>query len=69
MYSWGAVFVDHASSAILIHNQVLLGVSYTVRSKELYNLWVAEHGVSVKNYRGDNGVYTTNVFKEDLALR
>ncbi len=51
------MFVDHASGVIKIHHQVSLGASDTVRSKELHELWAAEHGVSVKSYRGDNGVY------------
>ena len=69
MYSGGTVFVDHSSSTIIIYNQVSLGASDNVRSKELYELWAAEHGVSGKFYRGDNGVYKTKMFKEDLALR
>ena len=65
----GEVFVDHTSSTIIIYNQVSLGASDIVRRKELYELWATEHGVSVKSYRGNNGVYTSNMFKEDLTLR
>jgi hypothetical protein len=57
IYSGGTVFVDHASGVIKIHHQVSLGASDTIRSKELHELWASEHGVSVKSYRGDNGVY------------
>ena len=38
IYSGSTVFVDHASSTIIIYNQVSLGASDTVRSKELYKL-------------------------------
>ena len=69
MYSGGTVFVDHASSTIIIYNQVSLGASDTVRSKEIYELWAAKHGVSMKCYRGGNRVYKTKMFKEDLALK
>ena len=69
MYCGGTVFVDHASGVIKIHHQVSLGESDTVRSKELHELWAAEHGVSVKSYRGDNGVYKSQLFKEDLEQR
>ena len=69
MYCGGTVFVDHGSGVIKIHHQVSLGASDTVRSKELHELWAAEHGVSVKNYRGDNGVYKSKLFKEDLEQR
>ena len=69
IFSWGMFFVEHASSTIIIYNQVSLGASYTVRSKELYVLWAAEHRLSAKSYRGDNGVYKLEVFKKNLALR
>ncbi len=67
MYCGGTVFVDHASGVIKIHHQVSLGAS--VRRKELHELWAAEHGVSVKSYRGDNGVYKSKLFKEYLEER
>ena len=69
MYCGGTVFVDHDSGVITINHQVSLGASYTVRSKELHELWAAEHGVSIKSYRGDNGVYKSKLFKEDLEER
>ena len=69
MYSGGTVFVDHASGVIKIHHQVSLGASDTVRSKELHELWASEHGVSIKSYRGDNGVYKSELFKDDLKQR
>ena len=56
MYSGGTVFVDHASGVTKIHFQVSLGASDKVRSKELHELWASEFGVSIKSYRGDNGV-------------
>ena len=40
-----------------------------MRSKELHELWAAEYVVSIKTYRGDNGVYKSQLFKEDLAAR
>ena len=69
MYSGGTVFVDHASGVIKIHHQVSLGASDNIRSKELHELWACENGVSVKSYRGDNGAYTYELFKEDLKQR
>ena len=49
IYSGGTVFVDHASSTIIIYDQVSLGASDTIRSKDLYEVWTAENGVSVKS--------------------
>ena len=50
-------FVDHACGLIIIYNQMSLGTSDTICSKELYELKVQEFGIMVKSYRGDNGVY------------
>ena len=38
MYIGGAFFVEHASSTIIIYNQVSIGPLDTVGSKELYDL-------------------------------
>ena len=65
----GTVFVEHASGVIKTNHQVSLGASDTIRSKELHELWAVEHGVSIKSYRGDNGVYKSKLFKEDLEER
>ena len=63
MFCGGTIFVDHASGVINVHHQVSLGALDTVRGKELHELWASEHGVSVKSYRGDNGVYKCQLFK------
>ena len=63
------MFVDHASGVIKINQQVSLEFSYTVRSKEIHELWAAEDSVSIKSYRGDNCVYNSKLFKEDLEER
>ena len=55
MYCGGTVFVDHVSGVIKLHHQRSLGSSDNMRIKELNELWSAEHGGSVKVYRGDNG--------------
>ena len=65
----GTIFVYHASGVIKVHNQVFLGVSDAMRSKELHELWDGEHGISIKNYRRDNGVREFKRFKEDLEPR
>ena len=65
----GTSFVDYISSVIKMHYQVSLGSSGTIRSKELHDLWESEHGVSIKSYRGDNGVHKSEFFKDDLKQR
>ena len=66
MYCGGTLFLDHATNKIKFDHQVSLGASDTVRSKELYEINSLESGVTVKSYIGDNGVFKTVQFKEDV---
>ena len=62
MYCGRTLFNDHASSKINVYQQVSLGASDTIRSKELYEQKAEEVGVKVLTYRGYNGVYTSKAF-------
>ena len=65
----GTIFVNHAASKIDMYHQVSLGGSDTVRNKELYEQKVGEYGVEIKSYRGDNGVFKSQVFQDDINKR
>ena len=52
----GTLFSDHASSLSSVYFQVLLGVTDTMRNKELYELAAEEDCVKLKSYRGDNNM-------------
>jgi len=69
MLCGGTFFVDHASGLIIIYNQVSLGTSDNIRSKEQYEMKACEFGITVKIYRGDNSVYKTKYFVEVLKTR
>ena len=66
MYCGGSLFVDHATGHIKIYNQVTLGASDTILSKEIYELQAWEMGVKVKKYHGDNDIFKPKAFKDDL---
>ena len=66
MCSGGTVFVDHVSGVIKMYHQVSLGASNTIRSKDIYEIWESEYGVSVQRYRGDKGACKSELFKYDL---
>ena len=63
------LFVDHASGYIKIYNQVSLGASDTIRSKELYELQAWKLGIQVKTYHGDNGIFKAQAYKDNLENR
>lgn len=63
-YTGGTVFIDEASEYIHVENQVSLGASETIRSKQRFEKNALRHGVSIKGYRGDNGVYKSEAFQQ-----
>ena len=69
MYCGGTLFIDHVSGHVSVLNQLSLGAADTVRSKEIYEEQEADMGISIKQYYGDNGVYTSKVFTENLEKR
>jgi Integrase core domain. len=67
-YIGGTLFIDEASQFIYIQNQVSLGATETIRAKHKFERLAQRHGIKIKSYRGDNGVYKTKAFKDDLEL-
>ena len=53
----GTVNIDIASNYISVQNQVSLGVDKTLRGKHRFERDALQHGISIKGYRGDNGIY------------
>ena len=69
MYCGGTLFSDHASAKIDVFHQVSLGASDTIRSKNEYETQAGEMGVRISSYRGDNGVYQSKEFKNNIINR
>ena len=69
MYCGGNLFNDHASSKIDIFHQLSLGASDTVEKKELYEQRSDDVVVKISDYRGDNVVYKSKEFKDELVRR
>ena len=69
IFSGSTLFVDHIMGYIKICNQLPLGVSDTVRSKELYELHAWEMGIKIKKNHGDNRLFKAKAYKEDLEKR
>ena len=68
-YTGGTIFIDEASEFIFVQNQVSLGAPETVRAKTRFEREALRHGIVIRGYRGDNGVYKSALFKkscEDL---
>ena len=63
------IFLDHGSSKIDVCQQVSLGASDNIRSKDIYKQKYEEVGVKIKKYRSDNGFYKSAAFKYNTAAR
>ena len=61
--------MDNSSSRISIYNQVSLGSTYTIISKNIYELEASKVGVKVATHRGDNGLYKSTSFQNELKRR
>ena len=66
MYCSDTVLVDHASSVIIIYNQISLGSTNTIRSKDIYELQASELGIRLSTSRGDDIIYKLAPFQDEL---
>ena len=68
-YQGGTIYVDEASGFIFAQHQVSLNAAETIRGKHLFEREALTCGREIKNYRGDNGVFKTKEFINDLEQR
>ncbi len=65
-YGGGTIFVDHASGYIHVEHQISLSAADTIRSKRNFERILMNHGVLVRRYRADNGVFNSADFEEEV---
>ena len=65
-YIGATVFVDHASDFTYVHLMTVMNGQSTVEAKRAFERLSASHGVDVKHYHADNGLFDTKVFKADI---
>jgi hypothetical protein len=66
MFTGGTVFVDDASGYFHVENQVSLSAAETIRAKHRFERSAIQGGVQILGYRGDNGIYRSRDFSNDL---
>jgi GAG-pre-integrase domain len=57
-YKVMTVFVDHFSGLSYVHFQRTTSVEQTIEAKRAFERYARAHGVIVKHYHADNGVFT-----------
>ena len=65
-YGGGTIFVDHASGYIHVEHQISLSAADTIRWKRNFERLLMNHGVFVRRYRADTGVFTSAAFEEEI---
>ena len=69
MYVGGTIYIDHASSFIYCVNQVSLETTGTLQGKHDFEREARSCGVSIGAYRGDNGIFRSKGWIDDLQQR
>ena len=60
MYNGGTIFVDAATSFTKVFHQTSLRAGDTLRSKHAFDRIAREHGITIKKYHGDNGIFQSS---------
>ena len=68
-YSGGTIYVDEASGLIFSSNQVSLNANETLRGKARFERFAQTCGVDIVSYRGDNGVFKSKMYQDDLQRK
>jgi hypothetical protein len=68
-YCGGTIMVDHASGLVFLRHQVSLRTGETLMTKQLFERFANQHGIHVKNYHGDNGVFNSQEFVRDVEQK
>ena len=68
-YKGSTIFVDQASDFTYIYHHTELNSTDTVRAKLAFEAEAARHGVTIKHYHADNGLFRSKPFQEALHQR
>jgi transposase InsO family protein len=66
MYCGGTIFVDIASGTVHVYHQVSPAVADILLSKAQFEHEARTHGIDVKKYHTDNGIFMSAAWKEHL---
>ncbi len=61
-YTVTTVFVDHLSGLSFVYNQQSTSAAETVEAKRAFERYAKLHGVTVKHYHADNGIFAEAEF-------
>jgi hypothetical protein len=62
-YQAATVFVDQYSGIGFVHVQKTTSADETIEAKEKFESWANSHGVAIRHYHADNGIFADNKFR------
>jgi hypothetical protein len=65
-YQGATFFVDHFSDFTYIHLMTKLDSKGTVEAKQAFERISSTHGVAIRHYHADNGLFNSKVFKDAI---
>ena len=68
-YIGSTVFVDQASDFSYIYHHTSLNSAQTVQAKQAFEAEAKRHGVTIKHYHADNGIFRTKPFEQDIEKK
>jgi hypothetical protein len=66
MYCGGTIYIDITSGTVHVYNQVFLAAADTLLSKAQFEHEACTHGIDIKKYHTDNGIFVSAAWKEHL---
>jgi hypothetical protein len=68
-YIGSTVFVDQASDFSFIYHHTSLNSAQTVQATQAFEAEAKRHGVTIKHYHADNGLFRTKPFEQDIERK
>jgi hypothetical protein len=68
-YRAASIFVNHFSRLQYVHLMQDLFLEETIKAKDAFKRFAAEHGVAMKHYHCDNGPFADNTFQQACQQR
>jgi hypothetical protein len=68
-YKYATVYVDQRSRFGYVHLQKTSSAEETIEGKNAYKTYARKHGVTIKNYLADNGIFKANLWVDDCKKK
>ena len=65
-YTAATIFVDHYSDFTYVHLMTTNNAETTVAAKQAFEHVAASHGVCIRHYHADNGLFDTKAFRQSI---